>query len=360
MLKIDPEVSTVTKVETPKKTTTTKATKKSEPVVKDVMLPDTLNSIEKPITYKFYLDNGTEITKSIESPELTDSTGTLAASLTFKWVSQSNMLEVGDKVVVTEDDERIFNGIVVSTSQGLNRDVSVTCYDYAFYMNKSEIIIQFNGVRADTAIKQLLAKVNVPVGSICTIKTTITDIFYGETPAAILNKILEKAYNELGKNYRYEMRNNKFYVEELNKLKVDLSRELKYSSIQCTKSIEKMKNSILVVVNDSSNNYVYCKTQDTASINKYGLLQHVEKINADDVAKARNTMNVLNTNLNRVQLNFSIKLPIKRKLRSGRVFALNTDEYRVNGSFIINSCKKDLTSQLMDLEVGLIEAKAGV
>lgn len=310
--------------------------------------------------YRFYLDDGTDITNHFGSPELTDSTDTLAMSLSFEWIAEGYMLENGDKIIVTDDGERIFNGIVTTISYEMNQRYSVIAYDYAFYMNKSEITIQFINICADQAIQQLCNKVGVPIGSICSIKTTISKIYYGETPSYILKDILNAAYDETGKNYRFEMRNNALYVDDIRTLKIDLSDELKYAEISGQKSIEDMKNSIVVMVQDDTN-YIYCRTEDSESISKYGLLQHVEKISSDDISKARNTMNVLKYNLNRIQENYSISLPIKKECRSGRVFDLKYDDFQLEGTYMITSCKKKLYGDYyMTLEVGLIEAKMGV
>ena len=345
-------------VNTPPKATAKKKVVKASPSA--LISVNQGNSIEKPINYKFYLDDGTDITSHIGNPVLEDSTSTLAQSLSFQWIADGYLLECGDKIIVAEDEVKIFNGIVTSFSLGMNNEYSAKCYDYAFYLNKSEMIIQFNEVRADTAIRQMCSKAGIKLGSVCSISTKITQIYYGKTPANILKDILNKAYNELGKNYRFEMKNNALYIEEYKNLTIDLSKELQYASISCEKSIEEMKNAIVIVVNDDED-YIYCSTRDEASIKKYGLLQKVQSVSADNAAQARNTMNVLKNNLNRVQQTFSIQIPVVKGCRSGRVFKLDYEPFKVSGNFLINSCKKNLYGDFyMDLEVGLIEAKAGV
>lgn len=74
-------------------------------------------------------------------------------------------------------EEIVFQGIIVAEKQSGTNKYTYTCFDYCFYLNKSEIEIQFNGVSGLDAIKVVCSENNVPLGNVADIKTKIKKIY---------------------------------------------------------------------------------------------------------------------------------------------------------------------------------------
>ncbi|MCB2309054.1 NlpC/P60 family protein [Clostridium estertheticum] len=87
----------------------------------------------------------------------TSSADTLSVELTFD--SLSDIVE-GTHIMLKIDDKMTFTGIVVRKVKK-KLSYSYACYDWAFYLNKNETIIQFNKVTADVAIKQLCTQFGI-------------------------------------------------------------------------------------------------------------------------------------------------------------------------------------------------------
>ena len=90
-------------------------------------------------------------------------------------------------------EEVVFQGIIVSEKQSGANKYSYTCFDYCFYLNKSEIEIQFNGVSGLEAIKKVCKENDVPLGNVADIKTKIKKIYQGQPVSDVIKDIIKQA-----------------------------------------------------------------------------------------------------------------------------------------------------------------------
>ena len=80
-------------------------------------------------------------------------------------------------------------------------NIVIPALTHCFYLNKSEIEIQFNGVSGLEAIKKVCSENSVPLGNVADIKTTIKKIYQGETVSDVIKDIIKQATEETGYKY---------------------------------------------------------------------------------------------------------------------------------------------------------------
>lgn len=265
-----------------------------------------------------------------------------------RYMKNYDLAEIGDKIVLFNNNKEIFRGIIVDL--GTDRySKSITAFDYAFYLNQSRTIIQFNKVKADEAIKQLCSKFNVPIGNITNISTVITKIYKDDTVADIIRDIMKQATDALGIKYRLEMRAGKLYIEKYTDLiitprfkpapNIAHFNPLKaIGSISKTESIADMRNSILISSSDEKSSRVIATAKDDKNIAKFGLLQDVESVDDKNIAQAKVIAQNKLKELNKLKEDISIKLLGDDNVRAGRILEIDNDMFNLKGRYLVKDC----------------------
>ena len=202
----------------------------------------------------------------------------------------SNQLSNNNKSATTTLNEEpkeniVFQGIIVAEKQSGANKYTYTCFDYCFYLNKSEIEIQFNGVSGLDAIKAVCSENNVPLGNIADIKTKIKKIYQGQPVSDVIKDIIKQATEETGYKYRLEYREGKVHVEDYKELVLDKVITQPINNYSRDLSMEDMRNSILVISSKEKSKSVKSTIQDDESIKKYGLIKKIVKV--DDKKSAQ-------------------------------------------------------------------------
>lgn len=253
-----------------------------------------------------------------------------------------NPIEVGNLIVLKNESE-IFRGILVTDGRPGQFTRSYVCFDSAFYLNKSEEVIQFNGIRADRAIRQLLERFGVPIGGIVPISAVIKKI-YNDPVSEILKDILKIAESTLGVKYRMEMRQGKIHIDKQQDLKVKGTfkiatnvepYDLGYSISEPSRtiSIEDMKNSIKIVSDDK----VVAHLKSDSLIAQFGLLQKTESVDKKDIAQAKNLAKNMLKELGRVLDELSFEMIGNDEVRAGRLMEIEEPVTEAKGVYLIKS-----------------------
>lgn len=305
------------------------------------------------MSYKIILikNNGSkkEITTISGSLSWKDSIDTLGREISFNVARRNDEVVIGDKVAMFNGSLELFRGIIVDL--GTEKYIkSITAFDYAFYLNKSKIIIQYNKSRADNAIKTLCTRFKVPIGKISNIPTLITKIYKDDTVSDIIKDILDQVKNINGIKYSLEMREGKLYIDKYTDLivkpifkpagsryTIDVLKNI--GGISKSESISDMKNSILISSGDEKSSRVVATAQDTKNIYKFGLLQDVESVDDKDIAKAKNIAKNKLKELNKIGEDISIgPLLGDDKVRAGRILELDNNIFGLKGKYLVKDC----------------------
>lgn len=253
---------------------------------------------------------------------LNSSGDTVGLTLTFKMTNNSDLyisppqINLANSVCLLDDDSNVvFRGIII-TKDTSKTQFSFNCYDFGFYLRQSKDIIQFNGSTATEAIRQLLNKYSVPIGSLPSLSILITKVYYDEYISDIIYDILDYCSALNGQKYFLEFSNGNFnivgnvYVNPTIKISSNISGANINSYLNDTtktETFENMKNKVVAYTEDSDNIQTIVTAQDSSNISKYGLLSEVLKIDADDTSRANYLATSKLNELNSISqtLNFS-------------------------------------------------------
>ena len=232
---------------------------------------------------------------------------------------------VGDVVIMKDKGRELFRGVVVNESGKHTKDF--ICMDLGWYLNKNEVIVQFKKSTIYDAILHLTNKFGIPTELPDALKkVTVTKIYKDVGVGDILKELLEMATKVT--NNRYYMRMyggvlgiRGYWHDPIPIYGVGVDYSL-------GKSIENMSNKIVIVSNEEKNNRVYAEAKDDASIKKFGLLQTIETVEAEDKSKARNIAKNKLKELNKVTEDISITCVGNFDIVAGRRVTIHNEELK--------------------------------
>lgn len=301
--------------------------------------------------------DGKDITQLVGNITLDSNLDSLGDQLNFETAySKEKFFPKADvsegSIIQLFDKEEIFRGIAVSKEVDRTKQ-TFSCFDFAFYLNKTKLIKQFKKVQADKAIKQLLSELNVPCGTISPMTVVISKIYYDKEVSAIIKDILEEVTKATGQRYVIEMNKGKLDIIKDTELIVNYSVKLAenlaplninqvISNPRKTYSIEEMKNSIVIYTGGEEKFNVVASAKNDALISKYGLLQETASVDGKDVAQARNIANNMLKELGKVLVDGSVDVIGDFKLRAGRTLVLNEPITGLVGKYKIKSASHSI------------------
>lgn len=270
-----------------------------------------------------------------------------------------NPVDIGNIISLTNEEE-IFRGIVVSEQRNGRGAVSYTSFDYAFYLNKSSGIYQFNRVPAKKAIETILKDFKVPIGSITEIPTIINKIFNERLISDIIKEIITIAEDEQGIKYRLEMKQGKLYISKQEDLIIKASFKLadniqpydilsSISNPSRKRTIENMKNSIKLVFD----NKVIAQEKKNDLIDKYGLLQEVKTVDKKDKAQAKNIAKKKLEELGKIFEDNSLEMIGNDNVRAGRIIEIEEPITGMTGQYLIKSANHTLKNGIHRMQLTL-------
>lgn len=294
----------------------------------------------------------------------------LGVELTFDYAyndsshfKKYDIIEIGDHVALYGSGKLIGKFIIVDESVSGRFGKSYTAFDYAWYLNKSGVIIQFKKISASKAIQKLLDKQGVK-HNITPIKTLITQIYKGDTVSDIISDILEQATEETGTKYRMEMSGSTVIVRKASDLiikpKIRLTSNTPEFYITETisnpsrqRSIQDMKNKVIVVSSESESLKTYTTLSDKSSVSKYGQLVEVVELDKKNVAQARNTAKNKLAELNKITETISFEMLGHDSVRAGRTLKINEPITGLKGNYLIKSASHTVSGGIHKVSVEL-------
>lgn len=277
---------------------------------------------------------------------------------------KTNDINVGDIVrLINNEGYEVYRGVIVAIDND-TKSKSFTSYDFAFYLNKSKAVIQFNKLRADKAIIQLLNKYSVPIETVASMNTIISGIYYDKEVSEIIKDILDKVNKASKKKFLMSMQKGKFCILENHikpitiKIKqannlapVDIRKII--ANAKKTESIENMKNSITIYSEDNKRIKKQYTVSDKGSISRYGLLSDTESVSDKEVAKIKNIADSKFKELNKIEKTLSLDVIGSFDLLAGRVMEFNIKDLNIKGVYMIKSASHKITNVLHTVSLEL-------
>lgn len=234
----------------------------------------------------------------------------------------------------------------IETISGDYRDkMQLSVTDDGIILTKNDLIIQFNGVAADTAIRQLCAKLGITVGSIPAMNTKITKICH-DAVSTILQDILDTAMAETGKEYKIRVHSGKLYVTPYGTTPVTATYQpagnLSAFAIQKQPgapsvkwSIDDLRNAVQIYSDQDNSVSVLASASDTASIARYGQRMKLDTFSDSDGATAAQKAKTLLSQLNSVSEEISIHTFGADSVTAGVVLAFDLAEF--SGNYLVKA-----------------------
>ncbi|MCS5501926.1 hypothetical protein NY607_12395 [Lysinibacillus sp. A4] len=254
-----------------------------------------------------------------------------------------NPCDIGDMVALYNNGKEITRAIIVDELKNGRSPIAYVAFDYAFYLNKSNAVYQFNKLSADACIKKIAKDFNIQVGKIVSIPKPIDQIYNDKKVSEIIKDILTIAEQSLGVKYLMEMRQGKLYIEKQGDVvvtgtfqlyeggpKYDIHSALMNPSKR--RSITEMANTIQVVGN---NDKVVLTKSDNKMAEKYGRITKVVKLDQNEKKSAKQVAENELKQLSKVSEENSVELMGHDDFRAGRLFKLEEPTTGIKGTFLI-------------------------
>lgn len=278
----------------------------------------------------------------------------------------STTIEEGDIIILKSNDKILLKAVLITREIAQRKETTIRCFDFGYYLNKNEDAYQFDSSVSDN-MKKIMNDYGIKIGNIVEIPTIFKKVTRG-TLSTIINEMLELAEKEQGKKYIWEMREDAFFLEELDTNVVTYtSDEILTSSndaeninkylgkIRRKVSIEGLYNAIKVAGESKNKVRDLAYKEDAETIKKYGKMQKLEFLDKGDYGKAASiAINQLAT-LNKVQDNLTITLLGNDDCRANRVLEITDTVTGAKGKYLIVGCTHNINDiHLMDLELEVI------
>lgn len=298
------------------------------------------------MTYKLYTSTKNSPIKEIKnvgSLEWNDDLDCFTTIMTFK---SPEIIEVGTQIILLNDKVELIRGVVFDRTWDKNKIYEYTVFDFAYYLGKNEIIIQFNGCTISEAIKQILIKVNIEAGDIIEIPAYVKKIYKKVTVADIIKDLLELATKKTGIDYILRVKGRKINIEEFNKIEIFPTYDLNGDEINITEyignfsahdSIEDLKNKVTITDNKEDKIYVLAESKDQESINKYGLLSKVETPDEDDKTLKNIVAQNILSKLNKITQSRSVEMLGSDEIVKGILLSFNYPDLGFVGQHLVTS-----------------------
>lgn len=307
--------------------------------------------------YRFLID-GNDVTDFIGSVSWRDSLDTLGSQLSFTLATSrrdrrfSSVWDytLGSKAQIINVEGSLLDTVITEESIG-ERTTDFTAYDMAWYLNKSTVVRQFKKMQGNECVKALCKDLEIPV-EVKGLDAIIDKIYRDMTVAEVIQDIIGQCSKHSPKDFFLEFYLGKLVIRPFEKIEVKGSFEAypgtfydvasNAGSISLSRSIEDLKNSVLVVTGDKQAVRVEGKAEDEESIEKFGKVQEVIELDEKDYGKANLVAKNELKKLNVVAENFSIRVLGDDKVRSGRVIKLDLPLYGLSGDYLIKEANHTL------------------
>jgi hypothetical protein len=294
----------------------------------------------------------TDITSRCGGVSTADDLDSLAVTMSMD-VQQSSIdpyhkplaIACGDRILFYKDGSLVMDGQIETISGDYRTKMQLSVTDDGIILTQNDFIIQFNSVAADTAIKQLCAKLGIAVGSVPAMSTKITKIYHGAV-STILQDILDTATAETGTEYKIRVRGGKLYITPYGTAPVTatyqpagslpafpIQRQPGAPSVKW--SIDSLRNAVQIYSDQDNSVSVLASASDAASIARYGQRMKLDTFSDSDGATAAQKARTLLSQLNTVSEEISIHTYGAGSVTAGVVLAFDLAEF--TGTFLVKA-----------------------
>jgi len=262
-------------------------------------------------------------------------------------------LYCGDWIELYEKDDKeaVFYGIITSKNQTSKDFYTYSGYDIGFYLEKNSIIKQFKGEKISKALQAVCAEYAIPVNEILDINQEVKKIYKNEKLSDVLLDLYKIAVSKgLEDKYFFDCRSGYLKLleyEKNNALKGYIANIYSVNSFDSINafdiktSIEEMKTRVQIfkpAKGKEASAVRCCTVSADENIQKYGLLNHIEEVDADAKINYEEVANRKLQELNKIEETISLTVLGDYNVHKGVITDINKPEIGVqNASCLITS-----------------------
>lgn len=255
-------------------------------------------------------------------------------------------IQLGQTICFYDNNELIFQGQIIKLTRSNPSHYSVTCFDNAFYLNKTNVKIQFSNMDVKSAIEKLCSQNYIPCKVDCDIATKVTKIYNYESISSIIDDLLKQATNDTGLKYRREYNYGSLYVNAMNNLKMIWQSKPLVSEFSYDSDLTNFANRVVVVSSSEKNTTVFAEAKNGDSIKLYGQYTHYEKVDDKNKATAQTIANQKLKELSRMVDSVSVTLLGDNYVRAGRILQFAQPAIGLEGNYLVHECEHSYTGVL--------------
>lgn len=253
---------------------------------------------------------------------------------------------VTGSVVRMYTNDEIFRGVVIIVDDGSPNNNKYTAVDLGWYLGKSEETYQFDDITVTDAIYKIAEDLILPIDTVPELNVTITRIYFDKT----ISDILRDLVSVCGRDYMFDFTPLGLRIYKIGEIyaypEMQVSKNLPRvfapnyrGGVSHNISLEEMKNSIKIVVENDGFYQEIMRLQNEDLIRTYGFLQRIIKIDLEK--EDANT--VANSELwwqgkNKETFSFTILEALDSYTRAGAVIDLD------GRRFVIDSTNHSITN----------------
>jgi hypothetical protein len=198
----------------------------------------------------------------------------------------------------------LFRGYIFKRSLDNEGSDSFTAYDQLVYLSKNSYTMLVKDMTASNVVNSLFTKFNIPIGYIEPTTYKIDkQVFTNSDLGQIINDCLTTTTAITGKGYILFSKQGKAYMySRQNSAKQTITTDNVFTANRDI-SIENMRTQVMVEkgsIDSTDDKYSTYTSKDQTSVNKYGLMQHIESIDSSSTtAQMQSLANSKLSELNR-------------------------------------------------------------
>lgn len=287
------------------------------------------------------LHNGQDVTSYVSSLNIASSIDNLSTSISFTVPYHKNTeffrdIKVGDKIEFND----FFIGLVVDT-QISDNNLSVKCFDIAFYLNRNKIIKQIRQTSGNEAIKNICSELDVSV-EIKGLNTKINKMYKNTSVSDLIKDIIKQDNLQTSTNYIIYALADKVYIEPIGTQKVELSFKLSsvdtlrdkqlIQSETISENIEELVNAVVVTSNDSKSVKQYADSSNNESIIKFGRIQEIVELDSKKVNTARQVASDYIKEKSSIKKTYTINIISDVYCFAGQEMTISSKKYHIKST----------------------------
>ena len=255
-------------------------------------------------------------------------------TLEVKYLDDTSIAKLGDKVEFFLDEDKLFIGKVFSVEvTGQSKIKTFSCFDNSIYLNKNYFVKNFNKKKPSQILKEICGELKLEVG---TVPKDIVDCTYPAVNRSGYQIILNAytiQHRKDKKIYSIVSNDGKIEVIEQGTLAdVLLHSEKDIKSSKYGEDIEKMVNQIVIYKTEKEKQQIVDKVENKEDKEKYGLFQKVMQYDKD-----KDNINNAREMLKSVEKTGNITCLGNTLIQSGYSIGIHEPNTNLVGSFLVKN-----------------------